>query len=117
MRISDWSSDVCSSDLEQALHRLPRLGADVAQASAALADHDRLLAVALDPDHRAAPQHRAVAGERFDLHRGRVRQLGTALAHQLFAPQFAGDEALALFGDLVFAIERRLPGPQPPPPG
>src|SRR3546814_11753131 len=87
--------------VEQALHRLPRLGADVAQASAALADHDRLLAVALDPDHRADPQHRAVDGERFDLHRGRVRQLGTEPAHQLFAHQFAGDEALALVGALV----------------
>src|SRR3546814_3457268 len=42
--------------VEQAFHRLPRLGADVAQASAALAEPDRLLAVAPDTDHRADPQ-------------------------------------------------------------
>src|SRR5690606_34969465 len=36
--------------VEQTLHRLPRPGADLAQARAALADDDRLLALALDPD-------------------------------------------------------------------
>src|SRR5690606_9614627 len=72
---------------EQALHRHPRLGPDLAQAGAALADHDRLLAIALDPDHgadtRQRPGLRSLLAEAFDLDRGRVRQLRAELAHQL----------------------------------
>src|SRR3546814_19304329 len=39
MRISDWSSDVCSSDLERLLDRVQRAGADVAEDDADRADH------------------------------------------------------------------------------
>src|SRR6478736_4220616 len=74
---------------EQALHLFARAGTDLAQARTALADHDRLLAVALDPDHRADAEHPAVDFEALDLHGRRVRQLRAELAHQLFAHQFA----------------------------
>ena len=46
----------------------------------------------------------AVFLELLDLHRGRVRQLLAQAAHQLLAHQFAGQETLALVGDLVVAV-------------
>src|SRR5690606_18979374 len=55
---------------EQALHLQARLGPDFLQAGAGLADHDRLLAFALDPDHRADAQQVAVFDEALDLDRG-----------------------------------------------
>ena len=49
-----------------------------------------------------------------DLHRRRIRQLLAELAHQLLAHQFAGEEALALVGDLVLGVQRGLlPAPAP----
>src|SRR5690606_29197520 len=54
---------------EQPLHLLARLAADLAQAGAGLADHDRLLAFTFDPDHRTDAQQRTVLGEALDLHR------------------------------------------------
>src|SRR3546814_9537654 len=53
MRISDWSSDVCSSDLVAALERHP-----VDRVANAVYRHDRGLLYALDPDVQGA----AVAG-------------------------------------------------------
>src|SRR5690606_31336823 len=50
---------------EQLLHALARTAADLAQARPALADHDRLLAVALDPDHGADAVHHARPGRGF----------------------------------------------------
>src|SRR3546814_15614864 len=43
MRISDWSSDVCSSDLGRDQDRRPLAGAQVAEAREQVADHDDLL--------------------------------------------------------------------------
>src|SRR5690606_31608938 len=60
--------------IEQPLHLLPRAGADLAQALAALADHDRLLPLALDPDHRADAHQPGLLLVALDLHRGRVGQ-------------------------------------------
>src|SRR5687767_449815 len=54
---------------EQSLHLHARFRADFAQARTGLADHDRLLAVALDPDHRADAQQLAVDDEALDLDR------------------------------------------------
>ena len=48
------------------------------------------------------------SAKRLDLDRGRVRQLFAELAHQLLAHQFAGEEALALVGDLVLGVQRGL---------
>src|SRR3546814_3685216 len=49
MRISDWSSDVCSSDLR--LHRLPRSGAErQPDAELARALGDRRRDESVDPD-------------------------------------------------------------------
>src|SRR5690606_36333873 len=101
---------------EQPLHLLAGAGADLAQAGAALADDDALLALAFDPDDRADAVHGAVLagflGEGFDLDGGRVGELGAELAHELLAQQFAGEEAGALVGDFVLAVQRRLLGQQ-----
>src|SRR5690606_1339405 len=91
-------------------HLLARPRADLTQALAALADDDRLLAVTLDPDHRADAQQRAVHHEALDLDRGGVRQLFAELPHQLLAHQLTGQEPLALVGDLVLRVERWLLG-------
>jgi hypothetical protein len=89
------------------LHLHARLGADVLQTGTALADHDRLLAFAFDPDDRADAQQVAVFDEAFDLHRGGIRQFFAELAHELLADQFASEEALAAVGDFIFAEHRR----------
>src|SRR5688572_509135 len=83
---------------EQALHLLASPGADLAQALAALADHDQLLAFAFDPYHCADAQQvaafrRGVLDETLDLDRGRVRQLFAELAHQLLAHEFPSEKA------------------------
>src|SRR5687768_8150488 len=85
---------------EQAFHLQARLGPDFAQAFAALADDDQLLAFALDPDHRAdAQQHalrRRLFDEALDLHGRGIRQFLAELTHELLAYEFAGKKALAL---------------------
>ncbi len=55
---------------------------------------------------------RAVDLEALDLDRRGIRQFLAELAHQLLAHQLAGEEALALVGDLVLAVQRVLLGQQ-----
>src|SRR3546814_14219946 len=90
MRISDWSSDVCSSDLDETLH--------AAQGGAQVAQSGREL-VALPLEQRGDRGHRVVE-----------------VAHHVVVLGEGLDELLELGStaeQLVFVV---LQGPGPPPP-
>src|SRR3546814_11809401 len=54
MRISDWSSDVCSSDLETVLHYGPDAPPNAVHVPAALfPDRVRIASEGIHPDHAA----------------------------------------------------------------
>src|SRR3546814_6170326 len=62
MRISDWSSDVCSSDLRQYLGRLPRLRVVVPACLGRAAPVRNHLRHAI-ADHESAPGHATIRSE------------------------------------------------------
>src|SRR3546814_10872178 len=94
MRISDWSSDVCSSDLVAALERHP-----VDRVANAVYRHDRGLLYALDPDVQGA----AVAGTvRLGLSR-----CGLAVAGRLGSGRAAAGAAVAGLLLVVLALDRK----------
>src|SRR3546814_3562317 len=75
MRISDWSSDVCSSDLARVLRELLHLGGDDGEGAAGIAG-------ALGLDRGVQCEHVGGLGDRFDRladllhllhHRGEIR--------------------------------------------
>src|SRR3546814_8665770 len=93
MRISDWSSDVCSSDLQPHARRHQPGAADAEDASGAAASHDRGAGSGEGPpgdpgdrraDHRPGlqhcPSHLSVKGFRGPFERLRVRSGGDARA-------------------------------------
>src|SRR3546814_8119104 len=90
MRISDWSSDVCSSDLDVDVHELAVLGVDLDGARVAVGP-----AVA-DAEHEVGPEKGgvavAVAGLQAD-HAGHQRVVvgNGAPAHQGGNDRHAGD--------------------------
>src|SRR3546814_12003009 len=95
MRISDWSSDVCSSDLVAALERHP-----VDRVANAVYRHDRGLLYALDPDVQGA----AVAGTvRLGLSR-----CGLAVAGRLGSGRAAAGAAVAGLLLVVLALAAQL---------
>src|SRR3546814_18143237 len=97
MRISDWSSDVCSSDLVAALERHP-----VDRVANAVYRHDRGLLYALDPDVQGA----AVAGTvRLGLSR-----CGLAVAGRLGSGRAAAGAAVAGLLLVVLRSEERRVG-------
>src|SRR3546814_12029529 len=61
MRISDWSSDVCSSDLDLARDGAAARGADWPAAAAAAGGRVRAGRLAVRPPHRAARMARPCA--------------------------------------------------------
>src|SRR3546814_15125564 len=95
MRISDWSSDVCSSDLVAALERHP-----VDRVANAVYRHDRGLLYALDPDVQGA----AVAGTvRLGLSR-----CGLAVAGRLGSGRAAAGAAVAGLLLVVLALAAQI---------
>src|SRR5690606_41912489 len=92
---------------EQLLEVQAGIGRDALDALAARADHDRLLAVAIDEDRRVdAAQLRRLL-EALDLDGAGVRQLVAELAKQLLADQFGSQETLAAIGQRVGLVARR----------
>ena len=92
-------------------------GAGLLQHRAALADHDPLLGLALDPDRRPAAAGRrrgCVARRRRRAPRpstaDRVRQLVAGDAQQLLAQQLGGEERLGLVGDHAVRVVVRALG-------
>src|SRR5262249_17972679 len=93
---------------EHALELGAGAGADLLDAPAALAEHDRLLAVALDMD--GLRDLDAAIGEflpTLGLDDGRVGQFLLELEKDLLARRFGGDEALRQVGELVLGIKPR----------
>ena len=82
--------------------------ADRLQFRAALAQHDALLAVAGDHDLLVDFDRAVLArGVAFGAHGAVIGQFVVELAVELFAGDFAGQQALAGVGDLVFGVVPR----------
>src|SRR3954468_8256397 len=80
----------------------PRRLADRADARAALAEHDRLLAVAADEDLLVDGDRAVLALLIFlGLDRALIRELGVELEVELLAGDFGGEHPIAGVGDLV----------------
>src|SRR5262249_41163834 len=92
---------------EQPLHPAPRHRPDLLEPRPALADHDALLALALEHDrrlHAHQPARADVALRLVELlhqHRGAVRYFLLELAQQLLADQLAAEVALRRVGPLL----------------
>src|SRR5688572_13572955 len=91
---------------EKLLHVLARRARHALQALTAGAEHDRLLAVALDEDRRLDSAQAALFLEAVDHH---LAAVGHVLAHrleQLLAQELGGEEALVAVGELVGRVRR-----------
>ena len=87
---------------------MPRAGADLLDARAALAEDDRALAVALDVDH-LLDAHAAVGPvlPLLRLDRGLVGQFLVKLQEDLLARDLGRQQAQRQVGGLVLGIEKR----------
>ena len=94
--------------LEHLAELVPRAGADLLDARAALAEHDRALAVALDVDD-LLDAHAAVLAlfPLLGLDRGLVGQLLVKLQEDLLARHLGRQQAQRQVGRLVLGIEER----------
>src|SRR6185503_9183196 len=97
---------------EEALHVLARRRGDALEQFAPGADHDRLLALALDPDRgldapqALAPALRRLVLEAFQRHVAAIGQLLAQQQEQLLAQNFRGEKALVAVGELLGGIGR-----------
>ena len=93
--------------VEEPLELLARGRADPLDHVAALADHDRLLRLAVDHDRAVQPQDAGSAPLRLlepvDDDGARERNLGVRELQQLFADDLGGEEPLRLVGQVVGA--------------
>src|SRR3546814_14924469 len=100
MRISDWSSDVCSSDLDVGLHEAH---AHVVELLVAAGDVEHVL-VDVDTDHFGGTAHRGVHAEAH----GVAAQVAHAFASNLLLPPLpvvalSGEAAALVRGGAVDA--------------
>ena len=96
--------------LEHLAELVPRAGADLLDARAALAEHDRALAVALDIDDLLDPHAAVLALFPFlGLDRGRIGQLLVKLQEELLARDLGREQAQRQVGGLVLGIEATGP--------
>src|SRR3546814_14607481 len=100
MRISDWSSDVCSSDLHLPMHRHIDTGVGVEL-------HTSVLFPRFAPILRAQTVRSAAVAVDFRGRPARIPSLAHRIVHNLVHEQMA---------DAGFARARRTPRQFPPPP-
>ena len=93
-------------DLEELFHLEAGLGGDAFEALAALADHHRLVGVAVDDDGRVDAAQAGSASNFSILDGHAVGQLLAELAEQLLAQELGRQKALAAVGDVVGAEDR-----------
>src|SRR5215472_14368646 len=92
---------------EHLIQRQACCAADALEPLTARADHDRLLALAVDPDRRIHREHTLLLRESFHFHRNAVGHLLVELECEFLTNGLGDPEALTAVAQLALRKERR----------